>query len=70
MVVDLLKSDDSLLLPDAEIGPVPHKGGFSEKEIKQAFEAAALGEIAFERVIEIAGVNRKVTLFIISGVRT
>jgi len=70
MVVDLLKSEDSLLLKDAEEGPVPHKGGFTEIEIKEAFETAGLGQVVFSPVLNIAGANRTVTLFIASGVRS
>jgi len=69
MVVDLLKSDDSLLLKDAEDGPVPHKGGFTEKEIKETFKTAGLSQIVFRPVLKIAGVHREVVLFMISGVR-
>ena len=70
MVVDLLKSEDSLLLKDAEQGPVPHKGGFTEVEIQEAFETAGLNQIVFAPALNIAGINRTVTLFIASGVRS
>jgi hypothetical protein len=70
MVVDLLKSDDSLLLKDAEDGPVPHKGGFMENEIKEAFENAGLSHIVLKPAFRITGDHREVKLFIASGVRT
>jgi len=69
IVVDLLKSEDSLLLKDSAEGPVAHKGGLTEAEMREAFMSASLKQIVFKPALQITSSERKVVLFEITGVR-
>jgi hypothetical protein len=68
IVVDLLKDKDGLHLKDAADGPVPHKGGLTKTEIMEAFSSAGLQQVEFRTVLEISSGERKVKLFVTTGI--
>ena len=69
IVVDLLKSEVSAHLKDAQAGPVPHKGGLSQPTMIGAFSDAGLHQIEFKPVLEITSGEKTVQLFVITGNR-
>lgn len=68
--MDFIKEDGSKDLTPADFGHiVPHKSGFSESEIRTAFEGAGLTEFSFGAATRGKRHGQEVTFFLARGVR-